>query len=66
MADRKPQADRHAEHPLPFRPPLALRARLTAYKERTGQKVNAILTRALTEFLDKHDPDSKPETTKES
>lgn len=65
MADRKPQADRHSEHPLAFRPPLALRARLTAYKERTGQAVNAILTGALTEYLDKHDP-QQPEEGEQS
>jgi predicted transcriptional regulator len=43
------------KNPIPFRPPSPERMRLTALAERTGQAVNAILTQALREYLDKHE-----------
>ena len=50
------------KHPaISFRPPREVRARLKAYAERTGQALNAVISRAVTEYLDKHDPDPSKE-----
>jgi hypothetical protein len=52
----------HKHDPLQFRPPEALRARLLAHRDETGRPVNAILTRAVTEYLDKVAPSGVPGT----
>jgi hypothetical protein len=64
MASAKSQSDRHlaGEDAISIRPPRALRVRFLAYVARTGLSRNAVISAALTDYLDKHDPDaSKPD-----
>lgn len=48
--------DRHKSQPLRFRPPEEDRSRLLAYAEHTGRAVNAIVSEAIRDYLDKHAP----------
>jgi hypothetical protein len=45
--------DRHKYAPLRFRPPEADRVRLLQHVAETGEKVNAVLAKALAEYLDR-------------
>jgi len=54
----KPQADRHDETPMSFRPTAEGRTRIKDYVKRAGLSVNAFLRLAVTEYLDRHDPDT--------
>lgn len=44
----------HKHPPISFRPPEADRARLLQHVAETGKPVNAVLAKALTEYLDRH------------
>lgn len=50
--------DRHKRHPIPFRPTEGDRSRLAAYAEQTGRAVNAILSDALREYLERRESDT--------
>ena len=45
--------DQHKYPPISFRPPEADRVRLLQHVATTGEKVNAILAKALAEYLDR-------------
>lgn len=60
------RGDRHAEKPLYFRPAPGDAKRLAAYVAAIGSNANATLRRILTEYLDRHDPETNPESQKES
>ena len=51
--------DQHKYPPISFRPPEADRARLLQHAAKTGEKVNAILAKALAEYLDRRE-DAQP------
>jgi hypothetical protein len=46
-------SSQHKHPPISFRPPEADRARLLQHAADTGEKVNAILTKALAEYLNR-------------
>ena len=46
-------SSQHKHPPISFRPPEADRARLLRHVAETGEKVNAVLTKALAEYLDR-------------
>lgn len=45
--------DRHKYSPIRFRPPEVDRARLLEHAAKTGEAVNAVLAKALAEYLDR-------------
>ena len=46
-------SSQHKHPPISFRPPEADRARLLQYAAETGEPVNAVLAKALAEYLDR-------------
>lgn len=48
-------SSQHKHPPISFRPPEADRVRLLQHVAATGEKVNAVLARALAEYLDRRE-----------
>jgi hypothetical protein len=46
---------KHKHPPLAYRPPEDVRERLRAFAERTERRVNAIITEALADYLDRNE-----------
>jgi hypothetical protein len=51
--------DRHRRDPISFRPAAADFDWLERHAEKTGKPVRRILAEALTDYREKHDPDTK-------
>lgn len=61
---RKPDTragDRHKRNPLTVRLPMAIRARLERFARRAGKSERVVVAEAVTEYLDRHDPDPSKE-----